>query len=84
MGLTKGSPWEHKGDLEGKVSICSSDPADFGNDVTLWVIGGPAHVHQQILERIAPHVQKNSYVGTLFAQGGFNWMCRQVFGDRLK
>jgi hypothetical protein len=51
--------------------------------VDLWIIGGPAHIHQQILEKIAPFVKPNSFVGTLFAQGGFDWMCRSVFGKRL-
>lgn len=44
IGLTKGSPWESKGDLVGKIDKISNNPADF-KDVKLWIIGGPAHIH---------------------------------------
>lgn len=83
MGITKGSPWESKGDLIGNIAKCSSNPADF-KSVKLWIIGGPAHIHHEILRKIAPYVTKDSFIGTLYAQGGFDWMCRDVFKERIK
>ncbi|CAD8087854.1 unnamed protein product [Paramecium sonneborni] len=73
VGLTKGR----------KINKVSNNPQDFPG-AKLWIIGGPAHVHHEILQKIAPFVTKDSFVGTLFAQGGFEWMCRSVFGDRIK
>lgn len=81
--MTANSIWEHRGNLIGKINKCSNNPADFGKDVKLWIIGAPAHVHYDILKKIAPFVQKDAFVGTLFSQGGFHWMCRDVFGKRL-
>lgn len=45
----------------GKINKVSSNPEDF-KDVKLWIIGGPAHVHAEILKKIAPFVQKDSFV----------------------
>ncbi|CAD8064999.1 unnamed protein product [Paramecium primaurelia] len=83
VGLTKGSPWESLGNFVGKINKVSNNPQDFVG-AKLWIIGGPAHVHHEILQKIAPFVTKDSFVGTLYAQGGFEWMCRSVFGDRIR
>jgi len=36
------------------------------------------------LRQIAPYIEPNSFVGTLFAQGGFDWMAKSVLGDRIE
>ena len=36
------------------------------------------------MKQIEPFVSPNSYVGTLYAQGGFDWMASSIFGKRLK
>ncbi|KRX04703.1 6-phosphogluconate dehydrogenase, C-terminal-like [Pseudocohnilembus persalinus] len=83
-GITKNSIWEHKGDYIGKINVKSSDPSQLGKGTKLWIIGGPAHVHETILRQIAPYIEANSFVGTLFAQGGFDWMAKSVLGDRIQ
>jgi hypothetical protein len=67
------------GNFKGKLNKVSSNPADF-EDTQIWIISGPANIHQELLTKIKPFVKPNSYVGTLFAQGGFKWICNYVFG----
>ena len=78
------SSWEKKGELVGRINKASDNPAELSEGTKLWIVCGPAHIHEILLRKIAPHVQPGSFVGTLYAQGGFDWMCKSVFGKRLE
>ena len=82
VGITKGSSWEGRGNYIANLPKVTSDPAELAS-TDIWIISGPAQIHYGLLKKISPFVKPNSFVGTLFAQGGFEWMCREVFGDRL-
>eukprot|EP00921_Rhytidocystis_pertsovi_P007906 GHVQ01013082.1.p1 GENE.GHVQ01013082.1~~GHVQ01013082.1.p1 ORF type:complete len:472 (+),score=53.05 GHVQ01013082.1:484-1899(+) len=79
---TKGSSWENRGDFVGKLQRVSSQPEDVipGSDVVL--LCAPANAHPELLMKIAPHVSQNTWVGTLYGQGGFDWAATEAFrGD---
>lgn len=83
LASTKGSNWELMGEFVGSIEKASNNQMDF-KDPKVWIICGPAHIHPILLKQIAQAVTPDSFVGTLFAQGGFNWACEEVFGSRLK
>jgi len=47
------------------------------------LVCGPAHIHGLLLRSIAPHLSPETYVGTIFAQGGFDWIATDALGDRM-
>jgi hypothetical protein len=83
-GNTKNSIWEHKGDIVGKLNLVSDDPKTVSKGSKIFLICGPAHIHQTLLEKVAPFIEKDTYVGTLYGQGGFDWMANYVLGKRVK
>ncbi len=68
----------------GNLNIVSSDPALISKFTKIFIVCGPAHIHIPILEKIAPYVEKDSFVGTIFGQGGFDMMANFVFGEKMK
>ena len=46
------------------------------------LICGPAHVHGIIAANVAPHLSPDTYIGTIFAQGGFDWIVRGSLGSK--
>jgi len=64
---TEGSAWEYKGIIKGKLYQASNNPGDFPKGTTMWIMAGPNHIHETLLEQIKPFVEKNSFVGTIFA-----------------
>lgn len=68
----------------GKLNIISDDPKEVAEGTRLFILCGPAYSEQPILEKLASFVEKNSYVGTVFGQGGFNWLAKFIFGQRIK
>ncbi|KAL4510772.1 hypothetical protein ABPG72_004926 [Tetrahymena utriculariae] len=82
VGITKGSSWESRGNYVANLNTITSNPSEISS-TDAWIISGPAHIHYGLLKSIAPYVKPGAFVGTLFAQGGFEWMCREIFGQRL-
>ena len=70
--------------MRGKLNRVSDNPAELSEGSTVWIICGPAHIHQTLLAKIAPFVAPGSFVGTIFSQGGFDWVCQSVFGRRIQ
>jgi len=68
--------------LIGKIHRCSADPSDF-TDTDIWLLSGPTCYNVEILLKIAPFVKPDSYVGSIFAQGGFDWIMAEVFKKNL-
>lgn len=75
--------WESKGDFHGCIAAASSDAADVVPQADIVVFSTPAHATAGMLEVVAPHTKDGVWIGTLFAQGGFNWAARKAFGDRI-
>jgi len=65
----------------GKLNMVSSDPAEVipGSDMVL--IAAPANAHPSLLSTVAPHCDPGVILGSIFAQGGFDWAAKQAFGD---
>ena len=68
----------------GKINLASSDPKEVSKGTKIFIICGPAHIHQILLEKVAPFIEKHSFVGTLYGQGGFDWMAHKVLGNKIK
>lgn len=85
-GLTnlKGSYWESRGSIIGKIDLVSDDAKEVCRGTNIYIICGPAHIHIPLLEKIAPYAEKDSYVGTCYGQGAFDWMAGYVFGKKLQ
>lgn len=61
----------------------SDNPAEVVPGCDIVVITAPAMAHGPIMRRLAPHVSRGTWVGCLFAQGGFDWAARAAFGSKL-
>lgn len=61
----------------------SKDAQEVCKNTKLYIVCGPAHIHIPLLEKIAPFVEQNSFVGTVFGQGGFDMMANFVLGKKI-
>jgi len=82
--ITKGSSWETKGTIVGSLNKVSDKPEEVVPEADVLLIGAPANAHIHILTAIAPWTKRDAMVGTIFAQGGFDWAARKAYGDKLK
>lgn len=66
--------------FQGELNKISSDPADVIPDADIIILCIPVHVYRQQLHFIAPHIEKDKevYIGTVFGQGGFDWMTGEI------
>lgn len=62
-----------EGTLTGRPHQVSDDPATVVSGSRLVLLSLPAFAHEIILEDIAPHLDKGTWVGVLPARGGFDW-----------
>ena len=69
---------EHRGAVEASFAWDDAAEALRGADVV--VLSCPVHAHRSILERVLPVLDPRRPVllGSLFAQGGFDWVVRDV------
>jgi opine dehydrogenase len=65
-GYTKGSSWESKGTLVGKLNVVSSNAQEVVSDADIILICSPAHTKNDILREIRPHLKNGALVGTIF------------------
>lgn len=66
VGVTKGSAWEHKGELVGKINRVSSNAADVIPGSHIIIICSPAHTKIEILRQIKDYLEPNTLIGTIF------------------
>lgn len=78
---TKGSSWEEKKTIRGNLTQVTSMPEQVIPQSTYIIIAAPANAHPDILTSIAPYIRKGTYLGALFAQGGFDWVCKANLGS---
>ncbi len=84
MSCLINNPYCNQQNLLGKLDLVSDDPKEVCKGTNVFIICGPAHVHIPLLEKIAPYAEKNSFVGTCYGQGAFDWMAGYVFGKKLQ
>ncbi|CAI2182950.1 12036_t:CDS:1 [Funneliformis geosporum] len=68
----------------GKIAKISSDPLKVIPGSQWIIISSPVSAHLDILRNIAPFVSPGSYLGTIFAQGGFQYKVKQAFNEVRK
>eukprot|EP00501_MAST-03F_sp_TOSAG23-6_P001708 GSMAST32.ASY1.ANO1.1781.1 assembled CDS len=76
---TKGSSWESRGIITGKIEAVSSDPYDVVPGADLLLVAAPANVHPILLKRVAPFAKNGVQVASLYCQGGFDWAVQEAF-----
>ncbi len=67
--------------VKGSCEKISSDPADVIPDADVIVLCMPVHQYRDALNRLAPYInrsKKETSVGTVYGQAGFNWMVHEV------
>ena len=64
----------------GNIQTKSSDPADVIPDADIIILCLPVHQYRPALDKIAPylHTEKEIFIGTVYGQGGFNWMVSSI------
>jgi len=66
--------------VEGNISLISSDPSKVIPESTIIILSLPVSKYREVLHRIAPYISNDSnvYIGTIYGQGGFNWMVEEI------
>ena len=66
--------------FQGEINKISSDPADVIPDADIIILCLPVHIYRQQIHSIAPYIKKDKevYIGTVFGQGGINWMTGEI------
>jgi len=72
------SSWANRGSFIGKLNRISSDPGEVIPMAEVVLVCGPVHVHGLFADAIAPHLTAGVLIGTIFAQGGFDWIVREA------
>jgi hypothetical protein len=64
----------------GKLSEASSDPAKIIPEAVIIILCMPVFQYRVALHHIAKyiHPKKNVLIGTVYGQGGFNWMVEEI------
>lgn len=68
------------GEYSGKIKKASSNPAELFPEADYVVFCMPVHKYRVALHEIAPYLNKdkNVFVGTVYGQGGWNWMVDEI------
>lgn len=66
--------------LKGELSIVSDDPKDVIPQSDIIILSIPVFQYRNLLHQIAPYINmdKKVYIGTIYGQGGFNWMIKEI------
>ena len=68
------------GQYSGNIKKASSNPAELFPEADYVVFCMPVHKYRVALQEIAPYLSKEKtvFVGTVYGQGGWNWMVDEV------
>jgi len=71
---------EYVKSFQGQLNKISDEPADIIPDVDIIILCLPVHIYRSMLHTIAPYINKSKdvYIGTVYGQGGFNWMTNEI------
>ncbi|MBS9767579.1 MAG: NAD/NADP octopine/nopaline dehydrogenase family protein [Flavobacteriaceae bacterium] len=66
--------------LNGRLNDVSDNPADIIPQSDIILLAIPVFQYRNLLHQIAPHINKDKkvYIGTIYGQGGFNWMVEEI------
>lgn len=66
--------------FQGNLNIISEDPSIVLKDADFIILCMPVAQYKSALNKLAPFIDKNRkiYLGTIYGQGGFNWMVDEV------
>lgn len=66
--------------FKGKLNKISDKPADIIPEADFIILCLPVHIYRKSLHSIAPYItkEKDVFVGTVYGQGGFNWMTNEI------
>ncbi|KAJ0404502.1 hypothetical protein ATCC90586_007759 [Pythium insidiosum] len=78
---TKGSSWESRGTITGRLAAVTNDPKHVIPQSDVVIVAAPANAHPEILRSVAPYLKKGAALGALFAQGGFDWAAKKALGE---
>jgi len=69
--------------LEGQLCKISANPAEVVSISDVVILCLPVSKYRLMLNKIAPYIDKTRkiFVGTIYGQGGFNWMMEQIIQD---
>eukprot|EP00357_Protocruzia_adherens_P017510 CAMPEP_0115006692 /NCGR_PEP_ID=MMETSP0216-20121206/20666_1 /TAXON_ID=223996 /ORGANISM="Protocruzia adherens, Strain Boccale" /LENGTH=431 /DNA_ID=CAMNT_0002373353 /DNA_START=13 /DNA_END=1308 /DNA_ORIENTATION=+ len=81
---TKGSSWEAKGTLYGRLSVITDLPSEALYRVKVVILATPSHIYPEMLEKIAPYVEEGAFIGCIYGAGGFQWACEKYLGSRIQ
>lgn len=81
LSFPQKSPKVHIGKTDMVVNWQNAEKALDGADIILLI--GPVHCYGEVLEKVVPALPGNRgtpvLMGTLFAQGGFDWLAYDIF-----
>ena len=83
VGFTKGSSWESKGEIKGKINKCSNQARDVVPNADIILVCSPAHTKNEILKQIRPYIKESAIVGSVFGQGAFDQQCLSILGNDI-
>lgn len=66
----------------GRLNRVSDDAAEVVPGSKFILVAAPANAHGGLIKSVADYVDAGAAVGTIFAQGGFDWAARHALGSR--
>jgi len=77
--------WDERAHITGTPHLITADEAEcIPKSDVVFIAGIPVHHNPAILKRIKPFLANKSsvtYIGSVCAYGGFNWVCEKHLGD---
>ena len=70
--------------ITGKINEVSSDPAKVCPGSQVFILSCPVNAQEYLLRKIKPYVPTGAFVGSVFGQGGFDLIAKNVFGEDIK
>ena len=67
--------------VKGSLHKISSDPSEVIPEANVVILCTPVHQHRDALHRLTPFInqgKEEAFIGTIYGQGGFNWMCHEI------
>lgn len=70
-------------EINGELTAVSNNAEDVIPNADVVLLCMPVYAYRDALKQIAPHIQGNNkvFIGTVYGQGGFDWMLKEAFGD---
>lgn len=80
VSASKECRWGAMKPFEAMIQLITDNPEKAVSNADIVMIAAPAHVHLDLLKKIAPYLKQGCVLGTLFGQGGFHWAVEAGLG----